>query len=105
MAKTKNSTKRYYQKNKKYREELIKKETEKHKRNRPKYAKEQREYYKDSEEYRSYKKKYAKAYRKREPIKSLPRTKRKAVRRLWQAEKAGQGVRRYQAEHRQYFAA
>ena len=29
MAKTKNSTKSYYQKNKKYREELIKKETEK----------------------------------------------------------------------------
>ena len=69
----------YYQKNKKYREELIKKETEKHKRNRPKYAKEQREYYKDSEEYRSYKKKYAKAYRKREPIKSKARKDRKAL--------------------------
>ena len=74
----KQSQKSYYQKNKKYRDELIKKETAKHKANRPKYAKEQREYYRDNEDYRKYKKKYAREYRKSNPIKSLPRDKRKA---------------------------
>lgn len=78
MATKKPSQKSYYQKNKKYREELIRKETAKHKANRPKYAKEQREYYEDSEDYRKYKKRYSKEYRKREPIKSLPKDKRKA---------------------------
>ena len=75
---TKTSSKSYYQKNKKYREELIRKETAKHKANRPKYAKEQRDYYADNEDYRKYKKRYSKEYKKREPIKSLPKDKRKA---------------------------
>ena len=77
MAK-KPAQKSYYQKNKKYREALIRKETAKHKANRPKYAKEQREYYAENAEYRKYKRAYSKAYKKREPIKSLPRAKRKA---------------------------
>lgn len=74
----KQSQKSYYQKNKKYRDELIKKETAKHKANRPKYAKEQREYYQENEDYRKYKRKYAREYRKREPIKSRARKDRKA---------------------------
>ena len=74
----KSSSKSYYQKNAKYRRELIAKETTKHKRNRPKYAKEMREYYNENEEYRKWKRNYAKKYRKENPIKSLPRAKRKA---------------------------
>lgn len=73
MATKKTSQKSYYQKNKKYREELIAKETAKHKANRPKYAKEAREYYAENEDYRTYKRKYAKSYRKREKIKSKAR--------------------------------
>lgn len=74
----KSSSKSYYQRNAKYRRELIAKETAKHKRNRPKYAKEQREYYAENEDYRNYKRKYAKRYRKLEPIKSRARKDRKA---------------------------
>lgn len=72
--------KSYYQKHSKYRKKLIAEETAKHKANRPKYAKEQREYYRENEEYREYKKKYAKRYRKKEPIKSRARKDRKALR-------------------------
>ena len=74
----KSTQKSYYQRNKKYREKLIAEETAKHKANRPKYAREQREYYADNEAYRKYKRKYAKEYRKRQPIKSKARKDRKA---------------------------
>ena len=81
MASTKaqeKASKKYYDSNKKYRKKKIEKETAKHKANRPKYAKEQREYYAENAEYRKYKRAYSKAYKKREPVKSLPRAKRKA---------------------------
>ena len=64
-------SRKYYHSNEKYRKKKIAKEVAKHKNNKPKYAKEQREYYKENKEYREYK--------KREPIKSLPREKRKGT--------------------------
>ena len=38
-------------------------------------------------------------------VRQAARAKRSPIRRLWQAEKTSQGIRRYQAEHRQHFAA
>ena len=38
-------------------------------------------------------------------IRTAPSAERSLVCRLWQAEKESQGIRRYQAEHRQHFAA
>ena len=69
-TKTTTSSKDYYHKNKKYREELIAKGTAEHKAHRSEYAKKQREYYASNESYRKYKRNYAAAYRKAEPIKS-----------------------------------
>lgn len=80
MAKTtvseKKYNKRYYEKHK---QKIIDEVQEKQKSNRPKYNKEKREYYADNEDYRKYKRKYAKEYRKREPIKSKARKDRKAL--------------------------
>lgn len=74
-AKERSYNKKYYQKHK---EEIIDKVQSRQKANRPKYNKEKREYYRENEEYRVYKRKYAKEYRKREPIKSRARKDRKA---------------------------
>lgn len=80
MAKTttkeKSYNKKYYRKNK---QEIIENVQERQKSNRKKYNKEKRDYYADNEEYRVYKRKYAKEYRKREPIKSKARKDRKAL--------------------------
>ncbi len=72
-------SRKYYHSNEKYRKKKIEREVAKHKNNKPKYAKEQREYYKENKEYREYKKRYSREYKKREPIKSLPREKRKGT--------------------------
>ncbi len=81
MAKTtikeKKYNKKYYQKHKK---EIIDDVQSRQKSNKPKYNKEKREYYADNENYRKYKRKYAKKYRKEEPIKSRARKDRKALR-------------------------
>ena len=80
MASTKaqeKASKKYYDTNTKYRKKKIEKEVAKHKANKPKYAKKQKEYYAENEEYRSYKRKYAEEYRKKEPIKSKARRLRK----------------------------
>lgn len=82
MASTKKqekASKKYYDSNKQYREKKIAKQIAKQKANKPKTNKKQREYYKKSEEYRKYKRRYAKEYRKREPIKSRARKDRKAL--------------------------
>ena len=82
MASTKaeeKASKKHYDTDPKYRKKKIDKEVAKHKANKPKYAKEQKEYYHNSEEYRKYKRKYAKSYRKKEPVKSLARKDRKAL--------------------------
>lgn len=80
MAKTttkeKQYNKKYYQKHKK---EIIDDVQDRQKSNRPKYNKEKREYYADNEDYRKYKRRYAKKYRKEEPIKSKARKDRKAL--------------------------
>lgn len=75
-TKEKKYSKAYY---KKHKEEIIDKVQERQKSNKPKYNKEKREYYADNEDYRKYKRKYAKEYRKREPIKSRARKDRKAL--------------------------
>lgn len=77
-AKEKKVSREYYKKHKKYREEKIDKQIKKQKANKAETNKYHREYYKDNEDYRSYKRKYAKEYRKREPIKSKARRLRKA---------------------------
>lgn len=78
-TKEKNASKKYYQTHKKYREEKIAKQISKQKANKPKTNKEQRDYYAETPEYRKYKKKYAKEYRKKEPVKSKARKYRKAL--------------------------
>jgi hypothetical protein len=81
MASTKaqeKASKKYYHSNQKYREKKIAETQRKQKANRPKYNKDKREYYEENEEYRKYKRRYAKEYRKREPIKSKARKDRKA---------------------------
>ena len=73
MASTKvqeKASKKYYDTHKSYRDKKIAKQVSKQKSNKKKHAKEQREYYEKNEKYRNYKKRYAKEYRKREPIKS-----------------------------------
>lgn len=74
-VKEKAYNKKYYQKHK---EEINERSMARQKANRPKYNKEKREYYAENEQYRVYKRKYAKEYRKREPIKSRARKDRKA---------------------------
>lgn len=69
----KRASRKYYRTNKKYREEKIANETAKHKKNRKKYAEEQREYYANNADYRRYKRRYAREYRKRNPVKSRAR--------------------------------
>lgn len=80
MAKTTTSekkyNKKYYDKNK---EEIKTRVQKNQKSNKPKYNKSKREYYKDNEDYRVYKRKYAKEYRKKEPVKSKARKDRKAL--------------------------
>ena len=72
------TSKRYYEKNKKYREKKIQNQIDKQKANKAETNKYHREYYANNEDYRKYKRKYAKKYRKREPIKSRARKDRKA---------------------------
>lgn len=72
----KKASKKHYEEDIKYRKKKIEQEVAKHKANRPKYAKESREYYEDNADYRKYKKRYAREYRKREPVKSKARFKR-----------------------------
>ena len=80
MAKTtsneKSYNKKYYQKHKK---KIIASVQEKQKSNRKEYNKDKREYYADNPSYRSYKKRYAEEYRKKEPVKSKARKYRKAL--------------------------
>lgn len=79
MARTtaakKTYNRKYYRKNK---EEIIDNVQAKQKSNRKEYNKDKREYYANNEDYRKYKRRYAKEYRKREPIKSKARKDRKA---------------------------
>ena len=79
MARTttakKSYNRKYYRKNK---EEIIENVQAEQKSNRKEYNKDKREYYANNEDYRKYKRRYAKEYRKREPIKSLARKDRKA---------------------------
>lgn len=75
-TKQKKASNKYYQKHK---QEIIDKVQEGQKSNRTEYNKTKREYYHKNEDYREYKKKYAKKYRKLEPVKSLARKDRKAV--------------------------
>ena len=73
------ASRKYYHSNEKYRKKKIADTQRKQKANKPKYNKEKREYYQENEDYRKYKRKYAKEYRKREPIKSKARKDRKAL--------------------------
>ena len=79
MARTttakKTYNRKYYRNNK---QEIIDNVQAKQKSNRKEYNKDKREYYANNEDYRKYKRRYAKEYRKREPIKSLARKDRKA---------------------------
>jgi len=80
MAKTttkeKIYNKKYYEKHKK---KIIKDVQSKQKSNKKEYNKDKREYYADNPDYRRYKRKYAKDYRKKEPVKSKARKYRKAL--------------------------
>ena len=78
-TKEKKASKKYYDKNKKYREEKIRKQIAKQKNNKSKTNEYHREYYDENGEYRAYKRKYAREYRKKEPIKSKARKYRKAL--------------------------
>ena len=73
------ASKKYYATHKKYREEKIDNQIAKQKRNKSKTNEYHREYYAENENYRTYKRKYAKEYRRREPIKSRARKDRKAL--------------------------
>lgn len=79
-VKEKKNSKKYYEKHRKYREEKIAKVIAKQKNDPDKYADYQRDYYHKNSKYRKYKQEYSKEYKKREPIKSLPKSKRKAYR-------------------------
>jgi hypothetical protein len=72
------ASKRYYEKNKKYREKKIENQIQKQKANKPETNKYHRDYYADNEDYRKYKRAYAKKYRKENPEKSKARKDRKA---------------------------
>lgn len=74
--KQKKASKKYYEKHK---EEIIEKVQKEQKTNKTEYNKDKREYYDKNEDYREYKKKYAKKYRKLEPVKSLARKDRKPM--------------------------
>lgn len=69
-VKQERASKKYYETHKKYREKKIDKQIKKQKANKTETAEYQKSYYHSNEEYKKYKQKYAKAYRKREPIKS-----------------------------------
>jgi hypothetical protein len=82
MASTKKeekASKKYYDSHKKYRQEKIRKQIAKQKANKDEENEYHREYYRKSEKYREYKRKYSKRYHKLEPVKSLARKDRKAV--------------------------
>lgn len=82
MASTKKeekASKKYYDSHKKYRQEKIRKQIAKQKANKDEENKYHREYYRKSEKYREYKRKYSRAYHRSEPVKSLARKDRKAV--------------------------
>lgn len=64
------TSKKYYETHKKYRQEKIAKQIKKQKANKTETSEYQKSYYHSNEEYKKYKQRYAKAYRKREPIKS-----------------------------------
>lgn len=78
-TKEKKASKRYYDKNKKYREEKIRKQVAKQKSNKSETNEYHREYYAETPSYRKYKRKYAEEYRKRELVKSKARKYRKAL--------------------------
>lgn len=78
-SKQEKASKRYYATHKKYREEKIEKQISKQKANKKKTNEYHREYYAENEDYRKYKRRYAKDYRRREPIKSKARKDRKAL--------------------------
>ena len=69
----KKTSRKYYATHKKYREDKIDKQIKKQKNNKSKTNEYHREYYAENGDYRAYKQKYAKAYRKKEPIKSKAR--------------------------------
>ena len=73
----KNNRRKYDQTHKKYREEKIENGVKKQKANPKKHAEYQKDYYHENQDYRAYKIKYARDYRKREPIKSKARKDRK----------------------------
>ena len=78
-TKQKKASKKYYETHKKYRDAKIKKQISKQKNNKAETNKYHRDYYAENGEYRSYKRKYAKEYRKKEPVKSKARKYRKAL--------------------------
>lgn len=79
-SKQEKASRKYYATHKKYREEKIDNQIAKQKRNKAKTNEYHRKYYAENEDYRSYKKKYAREYRKANPIKSKARKDRKALR-------------------------
>ena len=78
-SKQEKASKKYYATHKKYREEKIQNQISKQKANKKKTNEYHREYYAENEDYRRYKKRYSREYKKREPIKSLPRARRKGL--------------------------
>lgn len=78
-AKQEKASKRYYATHKKYREKKIDNQISKQKRNKKETNEYHRKYYAENENYRKYKRRYAKDYRRREPIKSKARKDRKAL--------------------------
>ena len=78
-AKEKKASKKYYETHKKYRDEKIRKQVAKQKQNKRETNKYHRDYYAENGEYKAYKRKYAKEYRRKEPVKSKARKDRKAL--------------------------
>lgn len=78
-AKQEKASKRYYATHKKYREKKIDNQISKQKRNKKETNEYHRKYYAENEDYRKYKRRYSREYKKREPIKSLPRARRKGL--------------------------
>lgn len=78
-AKQEKVSKRYYATHKKYREKKIDNQISKQKRNKKETNEYHRKYYAENEDYRKYKRRYSREYKKREPIKSLPRARRKGL--------------------------
>ncbi len=78
-SKQEKASKKYYATHKKYREEKIQNQISKQKANKKKTNEYHREYYAENEDYRKYKRRYAKDYRRREPVKSKARKDRKAL--------------------------